>query len=96
MKRFADTLFPECLADWIDKNNPVQVIDGFVGELDLAALRFEGVAPTGIGEAPNSARGGVRKVTVQDCVAARIGGDEFGVVLPPITTLVRRGVARPF
>jgi hypothetical protein len=39
------TLFPECLADWIDENNPVQVIDVFVDELDLAALGFEGVAP---------------------------------------------------
>ena len=37
MKRFVEgidrgqaTLFPECLADWIDENNPVQVIDVFV------------------------------------------------------------------
>jgi hypothetical protein len=51
MKRFVEgidrgqaTLFPECLADWIDENNPVQVIDVFVDELDLAALGFEGVA----------------------------------------------------
>src|SRR5580704_14045203 len=47
MKRFVEgtdrgqaTLFPECLADWIDENNPVQVIDVFVDELDLAALGF--------------------------------------------------------
>jgi transposase len=52
MKRFVEgidrgqaTLFPECLADWIDENNPVQVIDVFVDELDLAALGFDGVAP---------------------------------------------------
>src|SRR6202041_3796539 len=52
MKRFVEgidrgqaTLFPKCLADWIDENNPVQVIDVFVDELDLAALGFEGVAP---------------------------------------------------
>ena len=52
MKRFVEgidrgqaTLFPECLADWIDENNPVQVIDVFVDELDLAALGFEGAAP---------------------------------------------------
>ena len=49
MKRFVEgtdrgqtTLFPECLADWIDENNPVQVIDVFVDELDLAALGFDG------------------------------------------------------
>jgi len=52
MKRFVEgidrgqsTLFPECLADWIDENNPVQVIDVFVDELDLATLGFDGVAP---------------------------------------------------
>ena len=51
MKRFVEgtdrgqtTLFPECLADWIDENNAVQVIDVFVDELDLAALGFDGVA----------------------------------------------------
>jgi hypothetical protein len=43
--RGQSTLFPECLADWIDENNPVQVIDVFVDELDLAALGFDGVAP---------------------------------------------------
>jgi transposase len=52
MKRFVEgtdrgqtTLFPECLADWIEENNPVQVIDVFVDELDLAELGFDGVAP---------------------------------------------------
>jgi transposase len=52
MKRFVEgtdrgqgTLFPECLEDWIDENNPVRVIDVFVDELDLAELGFDGVAP---------------------------------------------------
>src|SRR5438046_8753795 len=52
MKRFVEgtdrgqsTLFPECLEDWIEENNPVQVIDVFVDELDLAELGFDGVAP---------------------------------------------------
>src|SRR3954449_2966145 len=52
MKRFVEgtdrgqsTLFPERLEDWIDENNPVQVIDVFVDELDLAELGFDGVAP---------------------------------------------------
>jgi transposase len=56
MKRFVEgtdrgqsTLFPECVADWIDQNNPVQVIDAFVDELDLAALGFDGVAPEATG-----------------------------------------------
>jgi transposase len=52
MKRFVEgtdrgqsTLFPECLEDWIDENNPVQVIDVFVDALDLAELGFDGVSP---------------------------------------------------
>ena len=56
MKRFVEgtdrgqaTLFPECLADWIDENNPVQVINVFVDELDLAALGFDGVSPEATG-----------------------------------------------
>src|SRR5208282_6423995 len=56
MKRFVEgtdrgqsTLFPECLADWIDQNDPVQVIDAFVDELDLAGLGFGGVDPEATG-----------------------------------------------
>src|SRR5437879_1505611 len=52
MKRFVEgadrsqiTLFPECLEDWIDDDNPVRVIDVFVDELDLAVLGFSGVDP---------------------------------------------------
>jgi hypothetical protein len=52
MKRFVEgidrkqsTFFPEYLDDWIDENNPVQVIDLFVDELDLGGLGFGGVAP---------------------------------------------------
>jgi transposase len=56
MKRFIEgtdrgqsTLFPECLEDWIDENNPVQVIDVFVDELDLAELGFDGITPEATG-----------------------------------------------
>jgi len=52
MRRFVEgidrgqaTLFPECLEDWIDEDNPVRAIDVFVDELDLAKLGFDGVAP---------------------------------------------------
>src|SRR6202453_4024825 len=51
MKRFVEgiarqqaTLFPECLEDWIDGNNPVRVIDAFVEKLDLLRLGFDGAA----------------------------------------------------
>ena len=39
------TLMPECLDDFIAEDNPVRVVDAFVGELDLMALGFEGAAP---------------------------------------------------
>ena len=51
MRRFVEgtdrgqtTLFPECLEDWIDWENPVRVIDAFVDKLDLSELGFDGVA----------------------------------------------------
>src|SRR3954470_553723 len=43
--RQQSTLFPECLEDWICEDNPVRVIDVFVGRLDLAELGFSGVDP---------------------------------------------------
>jgi len=52
MRRFVEgsdrkqvTLFPECLEDWIDGDNPVRVIDVFVEELDLSEIGFSGVDP---------------------------------------------------
>jgi transposase/macrodomain Ter protein organizer (MatP/YcbG family) len=56
MRRFVEgidrgqaTLFPECLEDFIDEDNPVRVIDGFVDNLDLLGLGFDGVAPEATG-----------------------------------------------
>lgn len=56
MKRFVEgadrdqaTLFPECLEDWIDENNPVRVIDVFIDGLDLGALGFCRVDPKATG-----------------------------------------------
>ena len=56
MKRFVEgidrgqaTLFPECLEVWLDQDNPVRVIDGFVEKLDLSRLGFDGVAPEATG-----------------------------------------------
>ncbi len=43
------TLMPECLDDFIGDENPVRVIDAFVGELDLAELGFEGAEPAATG-----------------------------------------------
>lgn len=56
MKRFVEgadrdqpSLFPQCLDDWVDENNPVRVIDVFVDNLDLADLGFAGVDPQSTG-----------------------------------------------
>jgi transposase len=43
------TLMPECLDDFIADDNPVRVIDAFVGELDLRSLGFDGAEPAGTG-----------------------------------------------
>ncbi|MGB8463376.1 MAG: IS1182 family transposase [Terrimicrobiaceae bacterium] len=45
MDRGQATLFPACLEDWIDEDNPVRAIDVFVDELELAELGFNGVDP---------------------------------------------------
>lgn len=45
LDRNQTTLFPECLDDWIDEDNPVRVIDAFVDALDLGELGFDGVVP---------------------------------------------------
>ena len=56
MKRFIEgldrgqsTLFPECLGDWVDEDNPVRVIEAFVEALDLGGLGFGGVDPKATG-----------------------------------------------
>jgi transposase len=56
MRRFVEgvargqsTLFAECLDDWVDENNPVRAINGFVDRLPLAELGFAGVAPAETG-----------------------------------------------
>jgi len=56
MKRFIEgedrrqvTLLPDCLDDYVAQDNPVRVVDAFVGELDLVALGFEGAMPADTG-----------------------------------------------
>ena len=56
MKRFVTgqargqtTLFPECLDDFVDADNPVRVIDAFIEQLDLRALGFSAVEPKATG-----------------------------------------------
>src|SRR5512138_1728134 len=47
--RHQSTLFPDCVEDWIDADNPVRVIDVLVDDLDLAELGFGGVDPEATG-----------------------------------------------
>ena len=58
MKRFIEgadrsqsTLFPECLEDWVDEDNPVWAVDAFVDALDLCDLGFEAAEPPATGRA---------------------------------------------
>lgn len=43
------TLLPESLDDFVGEDNPVRVIDAFVGELDLGELGFEGLRAAATG-----------------------------------------------
>ena len=43
------TLLPECLDDFIADDNPVRLVDVFIGELDMVALGFEGAIPATTG-----------------------------------------------
>lgn len=43
------TLLPECLDDFIAEDNPIRVVDAFVGELNLTALGFDGSTPAATG-----------------------------------------------
>jgi len=52
MKRFVEgedrrqsTLLPDCLDGYVTEDNPVRVVEVFIGELDLAALGFAGMVP---------------------------------------------------
>jgi len=47
--RTQSTLFPAMLADYIDEDNPVRVIDAFVDALDLGELGFNGIVPEATG-----------------------------------------------
>jgi transposase len=56
MKRFIEgegrnqvTLFPVCVEDYVDEDNPVRVVDVFVDGLDLRAMGFSGIAPAKTG-----------------------------------------------
>src|ERR1700756_1643149 len=56
MKRFVEgedrrqsLLLPESLDDYVTEDNPVRVVEGFIDELDLGALGFEGVQPASTG-----------------------------------------------
>jgi transposase len=56
MKRFIEgddraqvTLLPACLEDYVEAENPVRVVEVFVGGLDLGELGFVGVDPAATG-----------------------------------------------
>ncbi len=50
--RTQSTLFPERLDEYIGEDNPVRVIEVFVGALDLKGLGFERHQPPAMGRPP--------------------------------------------
>jgi hypothetical protein len=48
-ERTQDTFLPSRLEDYVTDDNPVRVIDVFVGALDLTKLGFEGMTPQATG-----------------------------------------------
>jgi transposase len=56
MKRFIEgeernqiSMLPECLDDYVDRDNPVRVVEAFVDQLDLRQMEFEGIEPLATG-----------------------------------------------
>jgi transposase len=56
MKRFVEcadrtqvNLLPDCIDDYVGTDNPVQVIEAFVEQLDLREMGFESVDPEATG-----------------------------------------------
>jgi transposase len=43
--RMQRALLPHSLEDYVGEENPVRVVEVFIGELDLAALGFSGMTP---------------------------------------------------
>jgi transposase len=48
-ERTQETFLPCCLEDYVTEENPVRVIDVFVGQLDLDGLGFAGMQPEATG-----------------------------------------------
>lgn len=61
--RHQASFLPACLEDYVEADNPVRIIDAFVGELDLAELGFERVQPAATGR-PGYAPGTMLKLYV--------------------------------
>src|SRR5271168_3512527 len=47
--RMQQALLPHSPEDYVSEENPVRVIEVFIGELDLAALGFSGMTPAATG-----------------------------------------------
>jgi hypothetical protein len=74
LDRSQTTLFPECLDDWIDDDDPVRVIDAFVDAIDLGELGFDGVVPEATGRPiiPRSCSSSTSRATSTGC--SRVDG----------------------
>jgi transposase len=59
-------LLPERVEEYVSDENPVRVIDAFVGELDLAKLGFEGL------ESKSTGRPGCHAATMSKSICMDI------------------------
>jgi len=50
------TLFPESIEDYITSDNPVRVIDAYVGQLDMGTLKFNFATAPSVGRPPYDPR----------------------------------------
>ena len=41
--RYQIAFLPDCIEDYVSKDNPVRVVDAFVNQLDMDKLRLNGI-----------------------------------------------------
>jgi hypothetical protein len=91
MKRFIEgedrqqvSLLPQCLDDYIGEDNPVRVVDAFVGELNLQALGFKGADPAATGRPAGSIGFAVASL-LDDVAGFEVDGESVSPLLTFLT-----------
>ncbi len=50
--RDQQSLLPPCLSGYVAEDNPVRVIEAFIDEIDLGAMKFEELVAASTGRSP--------------------------------------------